>query len=107
MPFKNSLQFPDIETALQFDTFENPFPPEDTRYFRETLFYTQSGFWYLFFHVTPISNHNQLCFDFFAPLLKIRALTRDQTFNWLLIHSTVDKIREFFIMDPKNIELSL
>ncbi|HDY88596.1 MAG TPA: hypothetical protein ENH82_10880 [bacterium] len=102
MIFQNTDKRPDLETAIEFDTFKNSFLPDDERYFNETLFYTDSGRWYLFFHVTPISNTDQLHFPFFKPNIRIRELSNDQTFNWLIIHSTIDKIREFFLRSPSH-----
>lgn len=102
MHFKNTFNLPDIETAIEFDTFTNPFPPDDSHHFKQTLFHTESDKWYLFCHVSPISFQNQLHLDLFPHDITIHPFTRDQTFNWLLIHSDIQKIREFFITDPKH-----
>lgn len=98
----NSEFLHDIETAVEFTSFKNSFPPTDYHFNQETLFFTDSHNWYLFVLSGPLSKQSQLFFHPVIPHLEIFPLTVHQAFNWIVKHSTLDKIYEFFLRHPSD-----
>ena len=106
MQLKKINTMPDLETATEFHTYKNSFPPDDYRYVTETLFFTTNFNWYLFAYGGPLSKHAQLHLDFISGGIKIYPLTPHQAFNWLTEHSSIHKLKDFWILFDQHSELS-